>query len=158
VWIDRHLDTARRGPLYLAREPIAQIVAASLQRGISLGHYDLRAYVIMANHVHVLLLPLISPSSLLQSLKGATAREANRILGRTGEPFWQAESYDHWVRDESEFERIVRYIENNPVQAGLVTQPEDYRWSSAFCGARTLRAASTGTDRAHDIHSVPGTS
>jgi REP element-mobilizing transposase RayT len=65
------------------------------------------------------------------ALKGATAREANRILGRTGETFWQAESYDHWVRDNSESERIVTYIENNPIKAGLVERPEEYPWSSA---------------------------
>ena len=55
-----------------------------------------------------------------QGLKGYTAREANRLLGRTGQPFWQGESYDHWVRDETEFIRIIAYIENNPVKAGLV--------------------------------------
>jgi type I restriction enzyme R subunit/putative DNA methylase len=96
-----------------------------------LGQYDLAAYVIMSNHVHLLLLPKIAPSRLLQSLKGAAAREANRILGRTGETFWQAESYDHWVRDEAEWKRIVAYIEQNPVKAGLVQNAEDYRWSSA---------------------------
>ena len=85
----------------------------------------------MANHVHALLLPLVSPPRLLQALKGSTARAANRILGRTGETFWQAESYDHWVRDEREMERIAAYIENNPVQAGLAARPEDYAWSSA---------------------------
>ena len=85
----------------------------------------------MSNHVHVLLRPLIAPSRLLQSLKGFTAREANRLLGRTGEPFWQAESYDHWVRDEEQYKRITKYIENNPVNAGLVERPEDYPWSSA---------------------------
>jgi hypothetical protein len=75
-------------------------MVASLRRGVLLGHYELGAYAIMANHVHVLLLPKVSPSRLLQSVKGATARQANLILGRTGERFWQAESYDHWVRDE----------------------------------------------------------
>ena len=85
----------------------------------------------MTNPVHVLLLPRITPSRLLQSLKGFTAREATRGLGRTGEPFWQAESYDHWVRDEKEYGRISAYIENNPVKAGLVGNAEDYRWSSA---------------------------
>ena len=53
------------------------------------------------------------------------------MLGRTGKPFWQAGSYDHWVRDEHEYGRIVAYIESNPVKAGLVEHPEDYRWSSA---------------------------
>jgi hypothetical protein len=81
--------------------------------------------------MHVLLLPKIAPSRLLQSLKGATAREANRILGRTGEAFWQAESYDRWVREEREWRRIAAYIENNPVKAGLVERAEEYRWSSA---------------------------
>ena len=118
VWMDRFLDSARSGPLYLAQAPIADIVAASLQRGVLLGHYELGAFVIMANHVHVLLLPKVAPPRLLQSLKGATARHANQRLGRTGERFWQAESYDRWVRDRNEWERIAGYIENNPVRAG----------------------------------------
>jgi REP element-mobilizing transposase RayT len=85
--MDRYLDSARSGPVYLAQEPIAAIVDASLRRGVLLGQYELGAYAIMANHVHALLLPKISPSRLLQSLKGATARQANLLLGRTGERF-----------------------------------------------------------------------
>jgi putative transposase len=119
------------GPRYLAQEPVAREMVASLRRGVILGHYDLGAYAILANHVHVLLLPKIPPSRLLQSLKGATARQANLILGRTGETFWRAESCDHWVRDESEWQRIAAYIEENPVMAGLVNRASDYRWSSA---------------------------
>jgi len=131
VWMDRHLDQERSGPHYLRQESIAQAVVDSLLRGVSLGHYRLAAFVVMANHVHVLLWPLIPPSRLLKALKGTTAREANRLLGRSGERFWQAESYDHWVRDEQEFHRIAAYIENNPVAAGLVLRAEDYPWSSA---------------------------
>ena len=131
VWMDQYLDQARSGPMYLAQEPMARLLVASLRRGVLLGHYELGAYAIMANHVHVLLLPKVSPSRLLQSVKGATARQANLILGRTGETFWQAESYDHWVRDESEWRRIAAYIENHPVKAGRVSRAEDYRWSSA---------------------------
>jgi type I restriction enzyme R subunit/putative DNA methylase len=131
VWMDRYLDTTRIGPMYLHREDIARIIVNSLRRGVELGHYDLRAWVIMANHVHVLLLPKVPPQSLLGGLKGSAAREANQVLGRTGQPFWQAESYDHWVRDAREFEKIVGYIENNPVKAGFVANAGDYRWSSA---------------------------
>jgi len=66
------------------------------------------------------------PTGRLQkSLKGFTAREANKILG-------QRESYDHWVRNEKEFQRIVSCIENNPVTAGLAARAEDYRWSLAY--------------------------
>jgi putative transposase len=103
---------------------------STLFRGVELGHYELRSFAVMANHVHVLLLPAISPSLLLKSLKGHAAREANRLLGRTGEPFWQRESFDHWARDSAEFARIVAYIETNPLKAGLVQRAEQYPWSS----------------------------
>src|SRR5436309_6994426 len=79
---------------------------ATIRRGVELGHYDLLAYVVMPNHVHMLVLPKISPSKFMKSLKGFTAREANLVSNRTGEPFWQAESYDHWVRNSDEGERI----------------------------------------------------
>jgi REP element-mobilizing transposase RayT len=132
VWLDRQLDAARTGPMFLRQEAIASLVVESLHRGAALGHYELACFVVMANHVHVLLLPGISPSRLMKSLKGYTAREANRLLGRTGEPFWQRETYDHWVRDEREWKRIAFYIENNPVKAGLVSRAEEYRWSSRW--------------------------
>ncbi|MGA8026082.1 MAG: transposase, partial [Bryobacteraceae bacterium] len=97
-----------------------------------LHFYDLHAWVIMSNHVHLLVFPRVPPARFLQSIKGYTAREANRLLQRTGEPFWQGESYDHWTRNERELERVRNYIEQNPVRAGLVASPEQYRWSSAY--------------------------
>ena len=87
--------------------------------------------MIMANHVHVLLLPSEDVSGTLQWIKGATARECNVALGRTGNHFWQRESYDHWVCNSEEHRRIVEYIENNPVKAGLVGEGAEYLWSSA---------------------------
>jgi len=152
VWMDRYLDTTRDGPMHLRQEPIARVVQASLHRGVDLGHYELGAYAIMANHVHALLLPKVAPSRLLQSLKGATAREANRLLGRTGEPFWQRESYGHWVRDEAERGRIARYIESNPVAAGLVRRAEDYPWSSA--GERGPGVATSGDAARTSAHAT----
>ncbi len=67
----------------------------------------------------------------MQTLKGYTAREANKLLNRSGQQFWQRESYDHAARDRREAERIRRYIEDNPVKAGLAASAEDYPWSSA---------------------------
>src|SRR5208337_2991122 len=117
VWMDRQLDSARSGPLYLKQAPIAQLVVDSIRHcAEQLEYYDLEAFVVMANHVHLLALPRVGPSRFLQTLKGYTAREANRLLGRTGEPFWQAESYDRSVRDDRESNRIEGYIENNPVK------------------------------------------
>jgi putative transposase len=144
VWMDRYLDTTRKGPQFLLRPEIAEIVVRSIQRGVRLGQYELRAWVVMGNHVHVLLLPLISPSRLLQSLKGHTAREANLALDRTGQKFWQAESYDHWVRDDAELGRMAAYIESNPVRAGFGDSADKYRWSSAGKSVETsLDAADT---------------
>lgn len=117
--------------MYLRQPEIAQVVVDAIHKGVDLGHYRLGAWVVMANHVHLLIEPAIAPERLMKSLKGVTAREANRLLGRTGEPFWQKESYDHWVRNTNEFLKIKTYIENNPVKAGLVREPKDYAWSSA---------------------------
>lgn len=95
--------------------------------------YALWSYVVMANHLHVLLTPKppIKIATITKNLKGFTAREANKFLRRTGQRFWQDESFDHWARDRAELFRIVKYIENNPVKAGLVKTPEDWQWSSA---------------------------
>ena len=78
--------------------------------------YPLRAWVIMPNHVSVLLRPETSLPVITRWLKGSTARHANLILGRTGLVFWQDESFDHRVRDEVELERIVRYVETQSAQ------------------------------------------
>ena len=112
VWIDRYLDAAQTGPTYLRRPEIARIVLNSIYKGVELSHYDLHSFVIMSNHVHMLIDARIHPSQIMRSLKGFTAREANLALGLTGQSFWQKESYDHWVRDDREFERIRIYIEN----------------------------------------------
>jgi REP element-mobilizing transposase RayT len=132
VLSDRALDRADRGPLWLKDPRVAEMVVDSFFFGEErLGQYVLHAYVVMANHVHLLLAPKVELAKITRSLKGATARRANEVLGRTGEVFWRRESYDHWVRNPVEFRKIVHYIERNPVKAGLVSDPEEYPWSSA---------------------------
>ncbi len=130
--MDRFLDTARTGPCWLRMAPVAALVVDAIDFGQDeLRHYEVGAFVVMPNHVHMLVIPRVPLATLTRRLKGFTARQANRILGRTGEAFWQPESYDHWVRSEEEWGRIVRYIENNPLGASLATRPEAYPWSSA---------------------------
>jgi putative transposase len=128
---DRMLDTASSGPIWLQDAEIAAIVTRTIHRGEELGQYVLKAYVVMPNHVHVLLDPVISLSRLTNGIKGVSARDANLKLGRTGKPFWQDESFDHWIRDPNQYARIQTYIENNPVKARLCARPEDWHWSSA---------------------------
>jgi putative transposase len=143
---DRYLD--RVGPLdWLAKPEVAAIVRGNLYHHA--GHkYHLLAYCVMPNHVHGLLQPTDSlPSTeprasdevpdassplakIMHSLKSYTANQANALLRRSGQ-FWQHESYDHWVRDEDELERIVDYIAWNPVKAGLVAQPHEWFFGSA---------------------------
>jgi len=131
VAMDRLLDQARSGPMFLKQPDIAHLVLASIEYGTEIGHYQMHAWVIMPNHVHLLFTPHVSVSKLLGSLKGASAKRSNLLLSRTGQPFWQDESYDRLVRDGEEFRRIQRYIEHNPVAACLVAWPEEYLWSSA---------------------------
>jgi REP element-mobilizing transposase RayT len=89
------------------------------------------AFVVMSNHVHLLIETIEPLQKITRLLKGYTARCANQYLARTGQAFWQDVSFDHWVRNSAELERIIHYIENNPVKAGLVKKPEDWAWSSA---------------------------
>jgi REP element-mobilizing transposase RayT len=133
--MDRLLDEERTGPTYLRIPAVANVVIASIRKGTR-GECLLHAWVVMPNHVHLLLTPKIVPSVALRRLKGASARKANRLLGLTGQPFWQDESYDHLVRTQQGFERIENYILQNPVRAGLATIEEAHPWSSGFRGLK----------------------
>ncbi|MGL4550389.1 MAG: REP-associated tyrosine transposase [Gemmataceae bacterium] len=137
--MDGYLDEGR-GRTWLAQPG----VAALIRRSLHFHHgkrYHLIAYCVMPNHVHVLFQPReteggAAPAGqsplarIMHSLKSYTAKEANPLLGRTG-AFWQDGSYDHWVRDEDELGRIIDYIAQNPVYAGLVARPHEWHWSSA---------------------------
>ncbi len=143
---DTMLDDAVNDRSWLHDERVARMVAEALcfrDKKV----YDLLAYCIMPNHVHIVFTVersgaslLINPQpadverstaslyKVLQSLKTYTAREANKILRRKG-AFWQHESYDHVVRDGKELERIIAYVLHNPVKAGMVSNWEQWKWS-----------------------------
>jgi len=164
---DNDLDT-RCTRNWLTDDRVAAMVRENLyhQHG---RKYQLLAWCVMPNHVHVVLQPLertgsevnrvddagpevsgrlaachyesssaggetvdrLGPlSTIMHSLKSYTANRANEILRRTG-AFWQPESYDHWIRDLDELERVVQYVNQNPVVAGLCDSPLNWRYSSA---------------------------
>jgi putative transposase len=87
----------------------------------------------MSNDVHVVLSPTAPIPAVTRTLKSYTATRANELLGRRG-PFWAEETFDRILRNAAEFARACTYVENNPVKAGLVVSPEQYRWSSAWDG------------------------
>jgi len=133
AFVDRGLDTNVSGPRWLADTRIAEMLCSEIERGATKPpiEYTLHEYVVMPNHVHVLITPLIPMREIMQRLKGNSARFANEILGRETKSFWQQESFDHFSRNAMEFEKIRRYIMQNPVKAGLAEKPEAWPWSSA---------------------------
>src|ERR1039457_4732731 len=93
---------------------------------------DLLAWVVMPNHVHVVVKSIRSLPEIMRWLKAATANRANSLLGRTGEAFWQREYFDRWIRTEKQLGSVIAYVEDNPVRSGLAACPEEWRWSSAY--------------------------
>jgi REP element-mobilizing transposase RayT len=137
---DEWLDRCEDGPRWLFDENIAKIVADKIH-SMSQLHFSLLAFCIMPNHVHLLIDPFINETinhqgstskypvaDTLRLLKGSTTRECNLNLSRTGH-FWHRESYDHYVRNEGELERIILYILNNPIKAGLVSEWKEWKFS-----------------------------
>jgi REP element-mobilizing transposase RayT len=131
--LESWLDRAAIGPTWLADERIAGIVAEALHHRDG-KKYRLDAYSIMPNHVHSVFAPLAtgdtpeSLSSIMHSLKRNTARRANQVLERSG-AFWEHESFDHYVRNRAERLRIIKYVLENPVKAGLVSKWQDWPWN-----------------------------
>jgi REP element-mobilizing transposase RayT len=138
--IEKFLDSGY-GECFLKEQKIAEIVKNSLLK-FDGERYKLIAWVIMPNHIHLLLKSLNGweLNKILQSFKSFTASEANKLLNRNGK-FWMREYFDRFIRDYEHFEKTIRYIENNPVKAGFCEKPGDWEFSSAFVGAALLRAA-----------------
>jgi putative DNA methylase len=128
--VEAYLD-AGYGECWLRREEIATIVQGCL-RFHDGKKYRLTAWVVMPNHVHFLVTPLENQhlSEILHSIKSYTAHEANKALARTGQ-FWQPEAFDRYIRNKKHLTNTIKYIENNPVKAGLCSNPADWKYSSA---------------------------
>ena len=114
---------AGAGACHLAKPKIAEMVAGAL-RFFDGQRYDLLAWSVMPNHVHVVFYPHHGHplAEILHSWKSYTSKEANKILGSEGQ-FWEREYYDHLVRDAEELERVIRYVVENPRKAKLQNWP-----------------------------------
>ncbi len=125
-------DRADSGPMWLKDPRCARIVAEAIEYGDEvMKMYRLIAYVVMSNQVHLLIRPLVPIPTITRALKGYTAGEINRVVNRTGQPVWQDKSFDRWMRGAKDERTVTRYIELNPVTAGLVSSGEDWLWSTA---------------------------
>jgi REP element-mobilizing transposase RayT len=149
---DRELDLSSFGPLWLKEPRIASLVASEIEKVASSGLCHVYAWVVMPNHVHLLIEPKVPMRLITKAIKGPSARYANLLLVRTGKHFWQDECFDHWIRSGAEFEKVKNYIEQNPVRAGLVTDSARWPWSSAAEGSSVLPAKRAQTEvRATEI-------
>jgi REP element-mobilizing transposase RayT len=134
-YYDEVLTKINNYPDWLNNQEVAKIIIDNLLYHHK-DRYELICVLIMPNHVHTILRPLhqkngiyFSLQSIMKYHKSYTAIKVNRVLKRKGQ-FWHHESYDHFIRDEGEFYRIIEYILNNPVKAGLIRDYRDwpYKW------------------------------
>ena len=127
--IERQLDRAldqHHGASFMRDSRVAEIVATAITH-FDGDRYELKAWCVMPNHVHVVMRPFGNTlSSIIHSWKSWSATRANEVLGRTGE-FWQREYFDRVVRDDDDLRDTVEYVLNNPHKAGL----KDWRFTSA---------------------------
>lgn len=126
---DELLDNGNYGPHFLKQPAIAALVAECFLYWHNQGRYKLVCYAIMPNHVHVILYKIQKPLfRILQTIKIYTAKEANKLLDRTGEAFWHSESYDNLIRNREEFRIKVQYVLMNAVKAKLVKNWQDFEF------------------------------
>ncbi len=115
------------------RRPDAARVVESALLFFHEERYELCAWVVMPNHVHVLFKTgTMAMTDIVESWKSYTANEVNKLIGRRGR-LWQPGYWDTYMRDGAHELRTVRYVAANPVKAGLVREARAWRWSSARC-------------------------
>jgi REP element-mobilizing transposase RayT len=115
--IEQWLDQCA-GSCLLGNPSCAQIVVGAMEF-FDGQRYGLDQWVIMPNHVHVLVTPAegVGLEEILQAWKSFTSHAVNRLLSRRGQ-LWQKESFDHIVRSPAHLERFRQYIRDNPAKAG----------------------------------------
>lgn len=120
--IEEALDEGH-GEAYMKDPAIAKIVADSITH-FDGERYQLAAWCVMSNHVHLLIKPLAENTlaDILHTIKRHSATEINKQLKRTG-TLWKKESYDHIIRDEEDFSNQLEYIKANPIKAGIDNHP-----------------------------------
>jgi putative DNA methylase len=141
--VDKYLD-AGHGECYLRDPGLADLVAGAI-KFFDGQRYELREWVVMPNHVHVVVWPMPGHilSEILHSWKSYTAHEINKRLPMKVVPFWQSESYDHLIRDDDDLHRCLHYTLMNPVNSGLCARPEDWKWSSGYVAQPSSGAGSS---------------
>lgn len=118
----------------LLREPAAAELVEAALLAFDAVRYRLLAWVVMPNHVHVLVQPCEGwpLGGIVSSWKSFTGRRLPSRSATGAKSVWQREYWDRFVRDEAHLVWVRAYIHQNPVKAGLVPTAEAWRWSSAW--------------------------
>jgi putative transposase len=125
TWIDRQLDFSRAGCVF--DEPSAATIMEETLHYFDGDRFDLLAWCIMPNHIHVLLVAI--GDNRLGDIVRTWKIQATKRLGR-GKVF--ADDYfDRYIRNKAHMAFTLAYIETNPVKAGLCIEPDEWQWSSA---------------------------
>lgn len=122
--IDAYLHNSSNGPYHLARPELAAEIINSYMYLHSRAELFVYVVCVMSNHVHAVVrapdeVDAIDPGKLMMRHKSHTARKCNQLLGLTNRPFWDESYFDRTVR-HGKFTRVMWYVHNNPVKAGLV--------------------------------------
>jgi len=145
IRLEEYLDSGV-GECILLKPEVAAIVRDTIlnEHGKSCR---VDAWVIMPNHAHILLRPNpdASLSVIMKSIKSVSSHKINKLLGRTGS-VWQPDYFDRYIRDAEHYAKARRYIEKNPVKAGLCAEPSDWEFSSA--------GTTFGTRTPHERHDL----
>lgn len=128
---EKYLD-AGHGSCIL-KNPVAAIIVQEALLFVHGRKCEMHCWCVMPNHVHLVMTPFdgVSVGKVMGPLKGFCAHEIHAKLGGESGRLWQPESYDRVVRDAAHFERVVKYIERNPVKARLCGRAEDWPYSTA---------------------------
>jgi putative transposase len=125
-WLDRAAWNAK-----LKIGQVAEMVVEAIEHRRQRGDWQVFEFVVMPTHLHMFAeVGAAGLKTTLEDFKRWTGHKAGKILGEDGERFWQREWFDHWSRSDEQDERIVRYIRNNPVKAGLVRECGDWPYGS----------------------------
>jgi putative transposase len=124
-------DSWERHALFI-NTSLANIVVEQISACRDRGFYKLHAFVLMPEHLHVLLTPgdETTIEKAMQMIKGGSAHRIG-VERPQAFPIWHRSFHDRWIRDAEQFWQAKSYIEQNPVKAKLVESAQQYAWSSA---------------------------
>ena len=128
MWLDRAVDNT-----WLSVPTVADMIIEAIEHRIQTSTWDVFEWVIMPNHLHLFL--SVRRGTLKESMedfKRWTGHQAARLIDLPDGRFWQDEWFDHWSRSDEQDERIAKYIQQNPVKAGLIKIVSDWKYSSCL--------------------------